>query len=528
MKYIYFSTTLVVGLLVLMCSCHEHGPGTHTHDDHSHGHGDETHAPHGPELEPFAFTIWTEKSELFVEFPPLIVGKESPFAAHFSEMVHFKALQSGEVMVRLREGKQTIKEHSVSSPSSPGIFRPVITPDKEGVYDLDFFLKTTSFSDTITISDLTVYANEETAMASNPPQPEGDEVSFLKEQAWKIDFAIEQVKRQPIREVIHTSGEIQPVKGDEKIIAAKNSGIVSFKSKKLQAGRTVRTGEPLFSISSNGLLKANMEVIQSNIEEKYQIAKARIDQTKANFERAEKLVKEQIIGQQEYERRKMEYTVAQAEFQTLTNSYNSNNKNTVVKSVAATMSGIVKNVMVSDGQFVEEGTPLIEITNNRRLLLQAEVAQNHLPKLRRVKSANFKTPYQEEIQSIDDYNGKLISYGKVLEQGSSFIPVLFELDNLHELIPGSFVELFLLTNPTSKELVISKKALMQDYSLNYVYVQTGGESFEKREVKLGVDDGVNVQILSGVTEGEWVVTKGAYQVKMASMSSSIPAHGHEH
>ena len=162
------------------------------------------------------------------------------------------------------------------------------------------------------------------------------------------------------------------------------------------------------------------------------------------------------------------------------------------------------------------------------MLLQAEVSQSHLPKLRRVKSANFKTAYQKEVQSIGDYNGRLVSYGKVIEQGSSFIPVLFELDNLHELIPGSFVELFLLTNPIEKELVISKSALMQDYSLNYVYVQTGGESFEKREVKLGVDDGFNVQILSGVTEGEWVVTEGAYQIKMASMSSTIPAHGHEH
>jgi len=513
MKYIYFSATLLAGLLVLMGSCtHEHGEGTHTHGDETHA----PHAPHGAELEPLSFTIWTKKSELFVEFPPLIMGKESRFAAHFSDMVDFKAIEEGEVMVRLQEGSKTVIENNVSSPSSPGIFRPAITPKKEGVYNLDFFLKTTSNSDTITISDIRVYPNEEVAMAANPPQPEGDEISFLKEQAWKIDFAIEQVKRQPIREVIHTSGEIQPVKGEEKIIAAKSSGIVFFKSKNLQEGRDVRAGESLFTISSKGLL-------QSNMEEKYQVAKARIDNTKADFERAEKLVKEQIIGQKAYEQRKMDYSIAEAEFQTLTSSYNTGGQ-----SVAATMSGIVKNVMVSDGQFVEEGTPLIQITNNRRLLLQAEVSQSYLPKLRRVKSANFKTAYQKEVQSIDDYNGKLISYGKVIEQGSSFIPVLFELDNLHELIPGSFVELFLLTNPIEKELVISKSALMQDYSLNYVYVQTGGESFEKREVKLGVDDGVNVQILSGITEGEWVVTEGAYQIKMASMSSTIPAHGHEH
>lgn len=510
MKYIYFSAILMAGLLVLMSGC------THEHGESSHTHGDETHAPHGEELQPLAFTIWTKKSELFVEFPPLIIGKESRFAAHFSEMVNFKAIEEGKVIVRLWEGNQKIAENGVAEPSSPGIFRPQLSPEKPGNYNLQFILLTDNFNDTITLADIVVYPNEEAAMAANPPQPEGDEISFLKEQAWKIDFAIEQVMRQSIHEVIHTSGEIQPVKGEEKIIAAKSSGIVFFKSKNLQEGRDVRAGESLFTISSKGLL-------QSNMEEKYQVAKARMDKTKADFERAEKLLKDQIIGQKEYEQRKMDYSIAEAEFQTLTSSYNASGQ-----SVTATMSGIVKNVMVTDGEFVEEGTPLVEITSNRRLLLQTEVSQSHLPKLRMIKSANFKTPYQKEVQSIEDYNGKLVSYGKVIEQGSSFIPVLFELDNLHELIPGSFIELFLLTNPIEKQLVISKSALMQDYSLNYVYVQTGGESFEKREVKLGVDDGVDVQILSGVAEGEWVVTEGAYQIKMASMSSTIPAHGHEH
>ena len=377
-------------------------------------------------------------------------------------------------------------------------------------------LLTDNFNDTISIPGIEVYPDAESAMAANPAQAEGDEISFLKEQAWKIDFAINQVKRRPISEVIHTSGEIKPVKGEEKIIAAKSSGIVFFKSKNLQEGRDVRNGERLFSISSEGFLKANLE-------EKYQVAKARIDKTKSDFERAEGLLKDQIIGQKEFESRKMEYNIAQAEFQTLTKNYNAGGQ-----SVASSMTGIVKKVMVTDGQFVEEGTPLIEITSNRRLILQAEVSQSHLQKLQKVKSANFKTPYQTEVQSLDDYNGKLISYGKVINPGSSFIPVLFELDNLHDLIPGSFVELFLLTNPSKMELVIPKSALMQDYSLNYVYIQTGGESFEKREVKLGVDDGVNIQVLSGVSEGEWVVTEGAYQIKMASMSSTIPAHGHEH
>jgi membrane fusion protein, heavy metal efflux system len=49
-----------------------------------------------------------------------------------------------------------------------------------------------------------------------------------------------------------------------------------------------------------------------------------------------------------------------------------------------------------------------------------------------------------------------------------------------------------------------------------------------KALKLGANDGLNVQILSGVSEGERVVTKGAYQIKLSQASGALPAHGHEH
>lgn len=70
--------------------------------------------------------------------------------------------------------------------------------------------------------------------------------------------------------------------------------------------------------------------------------------------------------------------------------------------------------------------------------------------------------------------------------------------------------------------------MIEEQGLFYVYVQTAGESFQKREVKTGAGDGMNVEILSGVESGERVVTKGAYNIKLATMSGTIPAHGHEH
>jgi RND family efflux transporter MFP subunit len=499
---------------VLMLACQP------VESDHSHGDGDHSHAEEGDhnngEEAAVSITEWTDQVELFVEFKPLVVGEVSRFAAHFTRMSDYKPVTEGQLKVSLVVGDKGIRQ-SVDQPASPGIFNPGLQPTTSGSGRLVFDLVTPDFSDQVVLNDIPVFENAEAASAAMAETDGGDEgISFLKEQAWKIDFAIAPVRRQAIHEVIHTSGEIQPVKGQEKVVAAKSSGIVFFRSQKLQEGREVNAGEQLFSINSQGL-------VQSNLEEKYQVAKAKLDKTKADFERAEELVAKQIIGHKEYEQRKMDYAIAQAEFQTLTNSYKIGGQ-----SVTASMSGIIKNILVNDGQFVEEGTPLVEITNSRRLLLQAEVSQKYLPQLSQVRSANFKAPYQEEVQSLDKYNGRLITYGKVLKPGSSFIPVLFELDNLRELIPGSFVELFLLTNPIENTLVIPRSALMQDYNLTYVYVESGGESFEKRPIKLGVDDGFQVQVLSGLKDGEWVVTEGAYQIKMASMSSTIPAHGHEH
>ncbi len=506
MRYLFCTATLLVALILVISACH-----THSHDHHDHG-------AHAPEPEPLSYTQWSDNGELFVSFNPLVAETTGSLAVHFTSLKNFKPIPEGKVTLLLMQNNMELERVTVNNPTDPGIYNMAITPTVEGNHDLAIMVNTGAFTDSFLIKDVPIYPTSAIALAAHPHQEEGDEVSFLKEQAWKTEFATEIANQKTIHNVIHTSGEFETAKGEEKIVSAKSSGIVFYKSNNLQEGRDVRSGETLFSISSKGLLNSNMEG-------KLEVAKARLDKNKVDFERAENLLKEQIIGKKEYERRKMEFTIADAEYKSLTTNYGSNGS---TQSVAASMTGIIKNILVSDGQFVTEGTPLVELTSNRKLLLHAEVSQRYLPELRNLKSANFKTPYLQEVQSIKAYNGKLTSYGKMLDGGSAFIPVFFELDNKGALLPGSFVELYLLTQPIDNTLVLPKSALMQDYSQHYVYIQTDGETFEKRPIKLGVDDGQNVQILSGIEAGDRVVTKGSYQIKMASMATSVPAHGHAH
>jgi multidrug efflux pump subunit AcrA (membrane-fusion protein) len=61
-----------------------------------------------------------------------------------------------------------------------------------------------------------------------------------------------------------------------------------------------------------------------------------------------------------------------------------------------------------------------------------------------------------------------------------------------------------------------------------VFVQASGESFERRPVTLGAREGDVVQVVEGVKRGDRIVSKGAYLVRLASLSTQAPAHGHVH
>jgi membrane fusion protein, heavy metal efflux system len=489
---------LALSYLLTGCNSHEH-----SHEEKA-------------EPEALAYTIYTDKTELFLEFKPLIVGKEARFAAHFTHLgEYFKAFTEGTITLSLEvNGKKTvIKQDSLMV---PGIFRLRLTPEQTGKGRLVFDIKTKEITDQIILNDVTVYPDANTAIAANPPGEEsGNDISYLKEQAWKVDFANTPVKKQPFSEVIKTTGQILSAQGDEMIVAAKSSGIVRF-TEKNTVGASVTNGEGLFTITGGDITEGNVDV-------KFKEAKANYDKAKADVDRAKELIRDNLITQKDYMQRQNEFDIAQTQYNALAKNYSSGGQK-----VSAGINGFIKNIYVSEGQFVNAGDPLASISQNQRLILKAEVSQKYFSKLKSFTAANFKTPYDNKVYSTAELNGKLLSYGKSTSENSAFIPVSFEIDNKGEIIPGSFIELFLKSDPIADALVIPASSLIEEQGIFYVYVQVEGESFQKREVKLGVSDGINVQVLSGIKEGERVVSKGAYQIKLATMAGSMPAHGHEH
>ena len=193
------------------------------------------------------------------------------------------------------------------------------------------------------------------------------------------------------------------------------------------------------------------------------------------------------------------------------------------------MNGYIKDLLVREGDYVEVGQPLVSITQNRKLFLRADVSERYYSSLRSIKSANFCTPYDNKVNALEKLNGKLLSYGKATGTDNSYyLPVIFEFDNKGDFIPGTFVEIYLLSTPMNNVISLPHSALTEEQGSIFVYLQVDEEGYKKQLVTVGADDGQRVQIISGIKAGDRVVTEGAYQVKLAGATNAIPPHSHEH
>ena len=104
----------------------------------------------------------------------------------------------------------------------------------------------------------------------------------------------------------------------------------------------------------------------------------------------------------------------------------------------------------------------------------------------------------------------------------------FELDNNSDIIPGSYVEVYLKTRKSEDCIAVPLESIVESQGVYSVFVKIEDDAFMKKDVELGMSDGVNVQILSGLDEGEELVTKGAMQIKLASVSAVPSGHNHLH
>lgn len=502
--------SLCLSILLASCQSSNNSNSGHNHEGHQHATEVNAHKDHASE----SINLFSDKTELFVTFPTLMLGHSTKFLVHITNLKSYKPYAEGKLTISLIKGKKGVRD-TVNSPVHKGIFTLNLQAKEAGMHTLVFEIESQYGKERFTAKNIRVYKNHAEAANANKHK-EDNGISFLKEQAWKIEFASSLAKLSPFQAIIKTTGTLMPAVNMEKQIVANSNGIVHFQSDDILAGKTIKKNSPIFILSGK-------ELAGANIATAFTIAKTDLKKAKTEFDRAKTLREDQIVSEREFIEAKSNFENASVRFNSINKGYNANGLK-----INSPLTGFISAVYVSEGQYVEKGAVLARVNQGSKLLLKADVYQKHLQQLATIRSANFKLPYLDTIFNTENLNGRLVAYGKDIQTEDYTTPLYFELDITPDLYAGSFVEVYLKSEKTKNILHIEKSAILEDQGLKYVFVQKSGDRFEKRFVRIGASNGQEVEITSGLEAGERIVSKGAYFVKLASMAGALPAHSHSH
>lgn len=472
-------------------------------------------------------TLWTTRSELFMEYPALVVGNESRFAVHLTWLSNFKPITEGRLSLHFTSSRGSRLTSTIEGPTSPGIFRPTITFDQPGTYDLIMIIQSATW-DTLQIKQLQVYSSAKEIPAVEESQGE-QLIPFLKEQQWNTDFRTEPVERKAMAGVIRAACEVIPKLNNEAIVSAPFTGTIPAEDNgSLPAiGQHVDRGELLAVMTPAAETPGGVE----NFASRFIVAKSDRELTAREFERAKQLHGSGLISEKEYQEAEAEFKQSDATYQTLSKYVEASGDGEPTNgfTMRAPLSGTIIEAHVVPGRQIDAGEPIYRIINTSALWIRANISSTEVGKLTRPSRAWLQLAGVNELIEIDKGNGRLVSIAAAIDPATRTFPVIFEVRNPSgSLKVGMFGEVSIATGREMEALVIPEASLIEEEGRFSVYVHAEGEAFAKRDVVLGERNGDYIIVLMGLSEGERVVTTGAYQVRLASLSSQLPAHGHEH
>lgn len=221
----------------------------------------------------------------------------------------------------------------------------------------------------------------------------------------------------------------------------------------------------------------------------YEQARSALNIAKKTYDRMKNLLESGDIAQQAFDGAETQYNVAKRNFEAVKQMVN----------VDAPFSGVITDIFVKDGDNVGPGAQLFKIAQLHKIRAKLWVTSKEINQIRPGMPAEF------------DWNGKTYS-GKISEISMALDPMrqAFSVDAIFdnvrkELPSGITVEVKVLTKDNTSSIVIPRNIVSDNADgSHFVFVELNGKA-AKRTVVLGEQYGVNVEVLSGLNEGDKII-----------------------
>ncbi|MBI4888796.1 MAG: efflux RND transporter periplasmic adaptor subunit [Acidobacteria bacterium] len=478
-------------------------------------------------------THWTGKTELFMEYPTLVAGRSALFAVHLTRLADFTPLTEGRAAVEFTpEAGGPPKVLTGPPPSRPGAFRVEDVPPAAGRYRWALVLDAPGLPDRHDLGTVTVFPDEAAARSSADGQPADDPaaIAYLKEQQWTNAFATAPVEEAEVRSSVRAPATVHPLPGGEAIVSAPAAGRLMADTLP-SIGDRVRAGQVFAWLEPRLSAGADRATLAAEVAE----AQAALEAARVEQGRAERLLAERAVPARRVEDARRATTVAETRLgaagarlgqrdETLRTGGGvaAGNRFTLVAPIA----GRLADVTATLGAAYDEGTPLFRIVRTDRVELEVQVPAADVAAARQVTGLELEIPGMARPVVLAPHH---IHDAGVIDATSRALPLQMEVENPGErLLVGQIGTAVLYTRGRTRVPVVPGEAVLMEAGRPYVFVQAGGERFVRRFIEITSRDGDRVGVRSGVAPGERVVTRGAYEVQLASAAKGLPAEGHVH
>jgi cobalt-zinc-cadmium efflux system membrane fusion protein len=490
--------------------------------------------PAETEMPTLDVTDWTGKTELFMEYPPLVAGKSALFAVHLTTMADFKPVTAGQARVEFTPQAGGTPTSLVGPrPSRPGAFRVEGAAPPAGRYQWALVLESPTVSDRHDLGEITVFADEASAIADaqQRPAPDAAAIAYLKEQQWTNEFATAPVQEAELRLALRAPATVDALPGGEAIVSAPAAGRFLAKTlpsigDRVTPGQVLGQLEPRLTGGGDDRATLAAEVAQAGSA----LEAARVEETRADRLLAERAVParrvedaRRAVAMAETRVHAAESRLAQRD-ETLRTGSGAGGGNAFA--LRAPIGGRIVDVAATLGASYDEGARLFNIARTDAVELKVHVPPSDVTLARGLTAAALELPGRSDPLPLRYHH---VHDPGVLDPSTRALPLQMEVDNKGgELLIGQAGTAILYTNKHERLPAVPREAVLMEAGRPYVFVQTGGERFARRVVEIAARDGDRVGIRSGVKPGDRVVIRGAYEVQLASAAKGLPAEGHVH
>lgn len=334
-----------------------------------------------------------------------------------------------------------------------------------------------------------------------------------------VGLEVVPAKVEQLTEFLEVTGTVQPI--DSQIVHIRPLASGRLRAVLAKVGDRVTSGQAL----------AQLDAIEvGDLSSQYLAAQADLKKLQAQhatalkqLERNRQLVKIEAASQKDLEGSEAEEQALQASIEAQESVIRGlsarmhrlgvdgeNPPSSSVTAIRSGFAGVVIKAAAAPGEVVDSTSELFQIADLSRVWVQAEVYEKDLGRIRAGQTAAISV----DTYPDEKFSGKVTYVGDILDPQTRTVKVRCEVAN-----PGTklkldmFATVSLPTTFSKRALVVPASAIQQAEGKNMVFVQKSPTKFEPRNITLGKVLGGKTEVLTGLKEGEPVVTNGAFHLK---------------